>query len=285
VATIKRLAQPAQAAQPVGVDGWVMVPREATDDMLVAGQEAWWCKRRLRDSAIEDCHEARDVWNAMLKVAASFPNARGWKLVPCLPTPKQLGAMRKCSINRHSDMYQASISAAPQPPAQPSSDAHDIAKRVREALDRQACPDHWMVLAYEAVVSALADSQPSADAFDFERHLLRQREWSGRTFGPGARSQGCVDHIRKELREIEANPGDLEEWIDVAILALDGAWRSGAQPADIVAALVAKQTKNERRKWPDWRTADPNHAIEHDRSEDDPMSADSSDRRWEDFER
>jgi len=244
VAAIKRLAQPAQAAQPVGVDGWVMVPREATDDMLVAGQEAWWCKRRLRDSAIEDCHEARDVWNAMLKVAASFPNARGWKLVPCLPTPKQLGAMRKCSINRHSDMYQASISAAPQPPA-----------------------------------------QPSADAFDFERHLLRQREWSGRTFGPGARSQGCVDHIRKELREIEANPGDLEEWIDVAILALDGAWRSGAQPADIVAALVAKQTKNERRKWPDWRTADPNHAIEHDRSEDDPMSADSSDRRWEDFER
>jgi len=123
------------------------------------------------------------------------------------------------------------------------------------------------------------------DVFDFAAHLQRQRGWSGATFGPGARVQGVVDHIRKELREIEANPGDLEEWIDVAILALDGAWRSGAQPADIVAALVAKQTKNERRKWPDWRTADPNHAIEHDRSEDDPMSADSSDRRWEDFER
>lgn len=36
----------------------------------------------------------------------------------------------------------------------------------------------------------------------------------------------------------------------------------------IVAALVAKQTKNEGRKWPDWRTQDPNKAIEHDRTAD-----------------
>lgn len=33
-------------------------------------------------------------------------------------------------------------------------------------------------------------------------------------------------------------------------------------------AIVAKQTKNEGRVWPDWRTADPNAAIEHDRSHD-----------------
>ena len=37
-------------------------------------------------------------------------------------------------------------------------------------------------------------------------------------------------------------------------------------PEQIAAAIVAKQTKNELRKWPDWRTADPNKAIEHDRS-------------------
>ena len=124
-----------------------------------------------------------------------------------------------------------------------------------------------------------------ADVFDFAAHLQRQRGWSGATFGPGARVQGVVDHIRKELKEIEADPGDLKEWIDVVILALDGAWRSGASPSEIIDALVSKQTKNEGRVWPDWRTADPNQAIEHDRSEDDPMSADSSDRRWEDFER
>lgn len=103
-------------------------------------------------------------------------------------------------------------------------------------------------------------------AFDFGEHLSRQRRWSERTFGPGTRAAGVVDHIRKELREIEASPGDLEEWIDVAILALDGAWRTGASPNEIIEALAGKQAKNEARTWPDWRTADPNRAIEHKRA-------------------
>lgn len=104
--------------------------------------------------------------------------------------------------------------------------------------------------------------------FDFEAHLKRQREWSGRTFGPGPRTAGVVDHIRKELAEITAAPSDISEWIDVVILALDGAWRAGASPQDIIAALVAKQAKNEARVWPDWRTMSPDKAIEHDRSKD-----------------
>ncbi|WP_368735417.1 dATP/dGTP pyrophosphohydrolase domain-containing protein, partial [Metapseudomonas otitidis] len=58
------------------------------------------------------------------------------------------------------------------------------------------------------------------DTFDFAAHLQRQREFSERTFGPGSRAKGVVDHIRKELKEIEASPGDLSEWIDVVILAL-----------------------------------------------------------------
>ena len=60
----------------------------------------------------------------------------------------------------------------------------------------------------------------------------------------------------------------LPEWVDVIILGFDGAWRSGATPEQIVAAIVEKQTKNEGRKWPDWRTADRGKAIEHDRSAD-----------------
>ena len=59
---------------------------------------------------------------------------------------------------------------------------------------------------------------------------------------------------------------DLYEWIDIVLLALDGAWRAGYSPATIAEALEAKQSKNENREWPDWRTADPNKAIEHDRS-------------------
>jgi hypothetical protein len=112
------------------------------------------------------------------------------------------------------------------------------------------------------------DDARDAGVFDLFAHLDRQRNWSSETFGPGSRAAGVVDHIRKELVEIEADPGDLKEWIDVVILALDGAWRSGASPKDIVSALVAKQTKNEGRNWPDWRTADPSKAIQHDRAKD-----------------
>lgn len=108
----------------------------------------------------------------------------------------------------------------------------------------------------------------NVQAFDFFKHLTRQREFSVRTFGPGPRTAGVIDHIRKELAEIEASPLDLKEWIDVVILGLDGAWRSGASEAQIITALVAKQEKNESRAWPDWRTAPEGQAIEHDRSRD-----------------
>lgn len=108
---------------------------------------------------------------------------------------------------------------------------------------------------------------PRWDAID-AAHLERQRAWSRETFGPGDRAKGVVDHIRKELAEIEADPGDLGEWVDVVILALDGAWRSGAEPEQIIAAIKAKQARNEARVWPDWRTQSADRAIEHDRSHD-----------------
>jgi len=103
--------------------------------------------------------------------------------------------------------------------------------------------------------------------FDLVSHLHRQAAFSERTFGPGERTEGVVDHIRKELVEVLDDAGaglpTLAEWVDVIILAFDGAWRSGATPEQIVAAIVAKQTKNEGRRWPDWRTAAPGKAIEH----------------------
>lgn len=104
--------------------------------------------------------------------------------------------------------------------------------------------------------------------FDIIAHLHRQRDFSAKTFGPGARTLGVIDHIRKELREIEADPADIEEWVDIIMLAFDGAWRAGWEPEQIVTALAGKLAKNEARTWPDWRTADPNKAIEHDRSSD-----------------
>lgn len=98
---------------------------------------------------------------------------------------------------------------------------------------------------------------------DFVKHLERQRTFSLNTFGPGTRLNGVLDHLRKELVEVEAKPNDLSEWIDLVLLACDGAWRQGYEPKQIADALDAKLTKNEKRVWPDWRTADPNKAIQH----------------------
>lgn len=50
--------------------GFVSVPREPTDEMLVAGQEAWaWM--RVKRNPIEGCEEAAAVYRAML-IAATY---------------------------------------------------------------------------------------------------------------------------------------------------------------------------------------------------------------------
>lgn len=103
--------------------------------------------------------------------------------------------------------------------------------------------------------------------FDLVEHLRRQRRFSEKTFGPGQRTAGVIAHIRKELEEIEKAPADLSEWIDVVLLAFDGAWRAGYAPERIVAALEAKQAKNESRVWPDWRTVPKDMPIEHVRAD------------------
>lgn len=107
-----------------------------------------------------------------------------------------------------------------------------------------------------------------ADPFSLTEYLARQRTWSRQTFGPSDRAKGIVDHIRKELNEIEQSPKDLSEWIDVVKLALDGAWRAGYSPVQIRDALIANTIKCEGRVWPDWRTMPQDKAIEHDRSHD-----------------
>ena len=103
--------------------------------------------------------------------------------------------------------------------------------------------------------------------FDLVAHINRQREFSGSAFGPGARTAAIIDHIKKELKEVAAAPRDLTEWVDLILLALDGAWRSGHSAEDIAEGLDSKLTINETRIWPDWRTADPDKAIEHVRGE------------------
>ena len=102
---------------------------------------------------------------------------------------------------------------------------------------------------------------------NLEEHIRKQRDFSIKTFGPARGSARVIDHITKELAELIAKPNDLEEWIDIILLAIDGAWREGYTPKEITAALRYKQNKNESRKCPDWRTAEPGKAIEHIKGE------------------
>lgn len=115
---------------------------------------------------------------------------------------------------------------------------------------------------------------------DLEAHLLRQMAFSHATFGPGTRTEGVIDHIRKELVEVAESGGSSAEWVDVVILALDGLTRQLAycngqrkNPTEVAelasSMIVGKQTRNEARDWPDWRSAAPGKAIEHVRGHND----------------
>ena len=101
---------------------------------------------------------------------------------------------------------------------------------------------------------------------ELELFLDVQREWSRKTFGDSPRTTGILKHIELELDEIRAKPTDISEWIDVVILALDGAWRVGYSSQEIVTALYAKQRTLLTRNYPppDQQTDD--KPIEHIRT-------------------
>ncbi|KKU86986.1 MAG: hypothetical protein UY18_C0050G0014 [Microgenomates group bacterium GW2011_GWF2_47_9] len=96
-------------------------------------------------------------------------------------------------------------------------------------------------------------------------HLLRQRSWSLKTFGPFGpdRNSGILKHLEKEIEEVRKCPSDITEWMDIVILAFHGAMNAGYSPAGIAAALETKQLKNEARVWPDYRTVPAGEPIEH----------------------
>mgnify|MGYP000558926254 CR=1 FL=1 len=142
--------------------------------------------------------------------------------------------------------------------------AHDIALRAQAIALRLALRAAAATMPEWPADRPLAFDHPALDAALLER----QREFSLRTFGPGARAAGVVAHIRKELLEVEAAPADLSEWVDVMILAVDGAMRAGHAPAEVLTGYRAKLERNFARTWPDWRTMPADGPIEHVRAAD-----------------
>jgi hypothetical protein len=108
-------------------------------------------------------------------------------------------------------------------------------------------------------------------SLDLARFLYKQIRFSSNAFGPGDRTAGILDHIRKEIAEVEraTTDGDkMREFVDIVILSLDAMWRLGFSPEEIVAAIQIKHNANMNRVWPDWRTVPHDKAIEHDRSQE-----------------
>lgn len=113
--------------------------------------------------------------------------------------------------------------------------------------------------------------------FDLKQHLARQMVFSRATFGHGARTEGILDHLTKEMVEVRdsvGTPKHIGECVDMVILSLDLLTRAiwAGSNYELTANAVAnqscheilnKQQKNERRDWPDWRSAPEGKAIEH----------------------
>lgn len=80
--------------------------------------------------------------------------------------------------------------------------------------------------------------------------MNRRYAWSLKTFGKGQRTKGIIAHIQCELKEVEAAPDDLMEWVDLLLLALDGAARAGHSSKTVITGIHEKHKINQAREWP-----------------------------------
>lgn len=84
-----------------------------------------------------------------------------------------------------------------------------------------------------------------------EEYCEGHENWSRAVFGAPMEhdAEKLLKHIGLELDEVRKAPHDLEEWVDIIILAIDGAWRSGHSAGEIERTLIRKQEKNKERVW------------------------------------
>lgn len=80
---------------------------------------------------------------------------------------------------------------------------------------------------------------------------------------PVTNVDACLGAIRAQLTIVQKDPADTLAWSLIIDTATDGMRLAGANDEAIISALVAKQTKNEGRQWPDWRTMPVDASINH----------------------
>lgn len=110
------------------------------------------------------------------------------------------------------------------------------------------CTEHAAVVEAGVVVEQEIERLRARDLIaELRDHHI---PWSLQTFGGSGRVNGITKHIEKELAEIRLDPTDVTEWIDVVILALDGAWRAGHSAEQVIDALFSKLSVIRGRTYP-----------------------------------
>ena len=101
--------------------------------------------------------------------------------------------------------------------------------------------------------------------YDLCELIRNSGEWSDETFGDswsdGAKAGvPSLLHLREEVDELIASPGDLEEWADVFLLFLDASRRRRISIHDILEAARVKHEINKSRNWGE---PDENGVVHH----------------------
>lgn len=117
---------------------------------------------------------------------------------------------------------------------------------------------HEAFVLLEQAIEELEAQQP----FCFTDFVKRKMDHSRATW-PSQTLFGVLAHARKEVEEIEDNISDCIEWVDLILLGIDGACRTGLTPEQLGIQLERKLAINLQRAWP--KPSTPDSPGEHDR--------------------
>lgn len=116
---------------------------------------------------------------------------------------------------------------------------------------------------------AMADFIIDLNRESMERFLADLMGFQASTFGPRQTLAGVLDHVTKEIEhEIRPDPTAALEWLGLLNLSVSALRIIGLTPAQAAKEWRRLLQDLKARDWPDWRTADPDKAIEHIRDEE-----------------
>ena len=86
---------------------------------------------------------------------------------------------------------------------------------------------------------------------EIDRLQMELFRWSSEEFGDANERgpEGPLAHLRKEIDEVMAAPGDVEEWADCFMLLMDGLSRQGIAVHAVIHQMWDKLDKNRKREW------------------------------------